>query len=111
MTLLVCTYKIDPKSKNLIFDPLPDNGEELAGFESWRSIVWGSEETINLGVRFLPKLKETDLYVEGEDLIEFIKECKMLIEHYEDKSIRFRLNNFIKAANKAILCKGGVLIN
>ena len=111
MSLLVCTYKIDPKSKNLIFDPLSDNGEELAGFENWRSTVWGSEETINLGAKFLPRLKETDLYLEKEDLIEFIKECQMLIEHYEDRSIRFRLNNFIKAANKAILYKGGVLIN
>lgn len=29
----------------------------------------------------------------------------MAIEHYEDKGIRFRLSNFVKAANRAIACK------
>ena len=102
MSLIVSVYEIDRQSGTRLADINLPPGEELGGFESWRETVWGSNKTIDLGAIFLPRLKETDLYIEGEDLAESVRECQMFIEYYHDnKSVRHRLNNYIKAASES----------
>jgi hypothetical protein len=51
---------------------------ELAGFESWRTSVWGSEAVKQLGLTLLPSLAVRDLYVSGQALDDLDEEVRTL---------------------------------
>jgi len=97
-----------------------EDGSELAGFESARTKLWGSEAVIELGAVFFPRLRGGDLYVQPEEMAEFRAECALLATHtddllteasgYSEEYIATRLQNITNAANRATAIGGGILI-
>jgi hypothetical protein len=63
-------------------DP-PFPGADLAGFENWRQLVWGSAATRALGAGFFPQLDGGDLYVSTDQLPAFLEECQLLRSHLD----------------------------
>lgn len=53
MTLLVHTYVYDADGKRDFLED-PEYADTMAGFESTRSRLWGSEAIRDLGARFFP---------------------------------------------------------
>jgi len=120
VTLTVSVHQRAPDSGELGPDLLVDAGAELAGFEAWRTSVYGSEAIIQRGARFLPRLVSADLIIEGSDLIPFQAECTGLIRDVERLgaelgidagTLRLRLSNVAAATKRAILIGGVVWIS
>jgi hypothetical protein len=78
MTLTVDVYVGDADGTMLKVLATPEGGSDLAGFESWRTKVWGSQAVRSLGARFFPQLAESDLYVHIDDMQAFLEECALL---------------------------------
>lgn len=90
MTLLVHTFVHDEPGKLRLLDD-PEDGGDMAGFESSRTKLWGSEPARALGARFLPRLADDDLYVQPEDVEEFLAECELLRGHTAEPRCAQRL--------------------
>jgi hypothetical protein len=57
-------------------------GEPLAaGFENWRTQVWGSPRVRALGAVYFPELAERDLRAAAGEVAAFLRECALLREH------------------------------
>ncbi len=54
-----------------------------AGFENWRTQVWGSPLVRALGAEYFPQLDGADLYIDAGQLAPFIHECALICEHLE----------------------------
>ncbi|MFI8104964.1 hypothetical protein [Streptomyces sp. NPDC086023] len=118
MSLLVHTFVLDADGGyDLLEDP--EHGRTLAGYESTRTRLWGSAGTRALGARFLPRLDGGDLYVEREEVDDFLEECAALRPHltrlaleggYEPDYVSARLANIVAAAHRAKAVGGGVLV-
>jgi hypothetical protein len=68
VTLIVEAYRRDPESGAMI-DLDYEAGEQLAGFENWRHIVWGAAVMQDLGLTLLPSLTtRSEIHAEGADL-------------------------------------------
>lgn len=68
MTLIVEAYRRDPASGEMI-DLEHGPGEQLAGFERWRRVVWGAAVMRDLGLTLLPSLAtRSEIHAEGPDL-------------------------------------------
>jgi hypothetical protein len=118
--LVVSVHQRDPVSGELGPDLVTETGAELAGFEAWRSSVYGSAAVRERGSHFLPQLARADLVLEGDDLIAFQKECAVLLRDVVDVSsdlnvdvetLRFRLSNIAAATDRAIAIGGVVWIS
>ncbi|MFF3395476.1 hypothetical protein ACFYW1_31650 [Streptomyces sp. NPDC002669] len=118
MTLLVHTFVYDGKGNWQLLDD-PDDGGDMAGFESSRTKLWGSERTRALGARFLPRLADDDMYVEPEEVEDFLAECELLRGNtaalgahsgYGEDYVVARLGNIERAALRARAVGGGVLV-
>ncbi|MFC9434522.1 hypothetical protein [Nocardia sp. NPDC057030] len=108
----------------------PEGVSDSAGFESWRTEVWGSEAIRSLDARFLPVLADTtrpraDLIVMPEEIPALLRECRMVREWLVEvvprdpheaffarraRGILDRLANIEIAAGRALGVGGGVLI-
>ena len=62
---------------------VPEGSSDLAGFESWRRIVWGSDRVRAFGAEFLPLLATGDLYIEPGEVERFQRECAVLRANLE----------------------------
>jgi hypothetical protein len=80
MSLSVHVFLRDDSGQLTILDE-PDGASCLAGFESWRHDVWGSERVRALGAKFSPQLAQEDLYIEQEQVEQFQHECRLLREN------------------------------
>ncbi|MFF3951777.1 hypothetical protein ACFYY1_01075 [Streptomyces sp. NPDC001890] len=118
MTLLVHTFVYDGPGKLRLLDD-PEDGSDMAGFESSRTRLWGSEHARAVGARFLPRLAADDLYVQPEEVEDFLAECELLRGHtaelgahsgYGEKYVAARLANITRAALRARPVGGGVLV-
>ncbi|MFI5770019.1 hypothetical protein ACIA74_15925 [Streptomyces sp. NPDC051658] len=118
MTLLVHTFVHDESEKLRLLDD-PEDGSDMAGFESSRTKLWGSECARRLGARFFPELAADDLYVQPEDVEDFLAECELLRGHttalgahsgYGKDYVTARLANITRAALRARSVGGGVLV-
>jgi len=118
--LVVSVHQRDPDSGEFGPDLVTKTGAELAGFESWRSSVYGSAAVRRRGGRFLPQLAEADLVLEGDDLIAFKEECALLLRdvvglssdlNVDVESLGFRLSNIAAATEQAIAVRGVVWIS
>ncbi|KAB7845038.1 hypothetical protein [Streptomyces mobaraensis] len=104
---------------------VPDGCSDLAGFERWRTTVWGSQAVRSLGARFFPVLAGDDLRVDADQVRAFRRECAVLRENLEDivagvnpvttagkllGQLSDRLANIEDAARRAEEVGGGVLI-
>lgn len=64
--------------------PDKEAGSSLAaGFENWRTRVWGSAQVRALGAKYFPRLAGSDLYVDAGDVAAFLRECALLREHLD----------------------------
>ncbi|MEU9623510.1 hypothetical protein [Streptomyces sp. NPDC048155] len=77
MTLLVHTFVYDEHGGSRLLDN-PEDGSDMAGTEVCRTALWGSDAARALGARFLPEPATGDLYVEPEDVDDFLAECALL---------------------------------
>lgn len=59
------------------------HSETLAGFESWRTTVWGSDRVRALGAVYFPALATGDLYVRPAYVEAFQQECELLRANLE----------------------------
>ncbi|SEF54313.1 hypothetical protein SAMN05216223_101285 [Actinacidiphila yanglinensis] len=120
-------FQVGPGGAAQVLD-VPPGCSDLAGFERWRTTVWGSDAARSLGARFLPVLAEGDLYVWPGQVGEFLDECALLragldalvpglagadpgrapAEHR--RRISARLANIEAAARRALREDGGVLV-
>jgi hypothetical protein len=81
VTLSVDIFTRDDGGEMSILD-VP-HSQTLAGFESWRTSVWGSERVRSLGARFFPRLAAEDLYVDPEQIEQLQAECALLRANLE----------------------------
>ncbi len=83
MSLLVYAYQRALGKGTADFIPLePSDGySELAGFETWRTEVWGSSALIELGARILPRLAVGDIYAEGDEIADLEADVNLVLEH------------------------------
>lgn len=119
MSLIVTTFTREPETQAVMTHWPQGPGEHLAGFEvSWTD-VWGSEAVRRRGARFLPTLKDSDLYVEAAELPQFRNECQGLLSdiaalaadvHVNEGSLSQWLRNLLRAVDVAIAQNGGVYI-
>ena len=52
---------------------------DAAGFERYRSALWGARALKERGARFFPQLNHGDLFVYPADLDAFTAECQMIL--------------------------------
>ncbi|MEV5438137.1 hypothetical protein AB0K80_19305 [Streptomyces sp. NPDC052682] len=124
MSLSVDVFVRGPDGQRRVLD-VPEGRDDSAGFESWRTTVWGSEPVRALGARFLPVLADGDLEVEAEDVAQFLGEVALLREHLDAiaqstqrprglaehrEGLVRRLRNLEIAALHARMIEGGVLV-
>ena len=122
MSLTVYVFQPGEDGKPDVLDPPDDRGSELAGFESYRTVVWGSEAVRALGARFFPLLALKDLWVQPEEVEEFQRECALLRDHLDEiavpdetgrprrDTVSDRLANIEATAARARSLGGGVVI-
>ncbi len=90
MTLIVSAHWIDAVSgKEVDFTDWSD-GHHMAGVESARQDLWGSEVIKKIGANFLPQLSVGDLFVANEKLDDFEFEVQRLVANVD--LIRSELN-------------------
>ncbi|MCM2388345.1 hypothetical protein [Streptomyces albipurpureus] len=82
MSLSVDVFVVGADGERQVQD-VPDGCSDCAGFESWRTRVWGAEVVRSLGAVFLPILAEGDLQVEPGQVPAFLRECLLLRENLE----------------------------
>ncbi|MFI6154567.1 hypothetical protein ACIBCA_17985 [Kitasatospora sp. NPDC051170] len=118
MSLLVHTFVYDADGGRTFLKD-PGNGGDLAGFESTRDRLWGSEAVRALGAEFLPRLEGDDLSVEPHEIDRFLAECAALRPHldvlagqggYEADYVAARFGNIVAAALRAKAEGGGIVV-
>ncbi|MFD6181370.1 hypothetical protein [Streptomyces goshikiensis] len=62
---------------------VPEGSSDLAGFERWRTSVWGNETVRSLGTSFFPVLASDDLKVLPDQVREFLTECALIRSNLE----------------------------
>ncbi|QDT88403.1 hypothetical protein Pan161_00190 [Gimesia algae] len=101
MSLLVNVFKRGPDDEMLFIKV--EQHKELAGFENWRETLYGSPQSVLLGLRLLPELNRHDLYCSSPtDLDCLLTECNTLLAHLDrypqdSESITYRVQNIIDA--------------
>ncbi|WP_269857073.1 hypothetical protein [Streptomyces sp. RPT161] len=118
MSLLVHTFVYDADGgRDFLEDP--EHGKALAGFESTRTRLWGSAAIRALGSRFFPQLGGGDLYVERDEIDEFLTECEAIRPHldnlakqggYQADYVTQRFDNVVAAALRAKAVGGGIVV-
>jgi hypothetical protein len=118
LSLVVHPYSRDPRTdevKEVDSVPMPPHND-LAGAESWRKSFYGSPQLLRLGLRLLPELAMSDLYVDNQELDELISEVKLIRTELQTlsadlglraDSVQFRLDNILEAVRLARLVNGG----
>lgn len=118
MSLLVNAYTRGPDGQMEIIEP-EDHSLELAGFESYRQRLYGSQAARSLGLQLLPTLDGSDVYAEGDDVERLRDEAELALSNIElfvpeaddtAESLRRRFENIIAATRRAASVGGGVVI-
>ncbi|WP_145219399.1 hypothetical protein [Planctomycetes bacterium TBK1r] len=77
MTLSVSLYRHDTERLEFVSVPDLDSGC-AAGFECYRTRLWGSRSLTDRGAAFMPALKANDLYVTPDEFDAFRDELAMI---------------------------------
>ncbi|MGW8766071.1 hypothetical protein ACWGN5_26625 [Streptomyces sp. NPDC055815] len=124
MSLSVDVFVVGSNGQIDVLD-VPAGCSDLAGFESWRTSVWGSEAVRSLGASFFPVLANEDLTVFPDHVAGLLAECAVTRNNLESvapstdpskshaeyvRQISQRLQNIETAAERAQSIGGGVLI-
>lgn len=120
MTLVVSTYWRDPSTGDEQEFTDWSEGHHMAGVERARRNLWGSDAVKRRGAKYLPRLAESDLWIEPADLDAFEGEVRILLAAVpelraelgrgSDCTLPHYLNNFIRAINYARAKDGGISI-
>src|ERR1700751_807432 len=81
MSLTVSIFFRDGSGMNVKDEAL--GGSLAAGFENWRTQVWGSPQVRALGADYFPRLAGADLRVDAGEVTAFLRECALLREHLD----------------------------
>ena len=118
MSLCVNVFVGRPGAED--FEVLPADGcEELAGPESWRTVLWGAASVRQLGLTLLPSLAGADIYASGDELTRLNSEVETILQYawfladatgIEQDAIAFRAGNIRAAYERASAEGGGVVI-
>ena len=103
MSLLVNAYRIDANGRWIDL-PADQNNYDLAGFESTRRTFYGSEKSIQLGLKILPELAHNDIYAKGEEQLDALGAEVSVLRNSLDPSDdhwHFRLGNILRAIQLA----------
>jgi hypothetical protein len=120
MSLVVSAVWTDPESGERVEHVEWSDGGYLAGIESAREQLWSAPALIRRGARFLPRLRESDLWVEPEDLDAFEVEVRTLTAEFDTLAaevnwgpglLRHYLGNLQRAIEVAREHGGGVLVS
>ncbi|MEU5438941.1 hypothetical protein AB0G73_37200 [Streptomyces sp. NPDC020719] len=124
MSLLVHVF-VDAADGTRDYLDAPDGVSDTAGFERWRTTVWGSPVVRALGAQFFPRLADGDLYVEPAEVCPFLDECVLLACHVplivagmdpgrtaeeHTHHLTSNLAHISHAARRAVQAGGGVVI-
>ncbi|MFB7454869.1 hypothetical protein [Streptomyces sp. NPDC056194] len=82
MSLSVDVFVVGGNGKIDVLDT-PEGCSDLAGFESWRTSVWGSEAVRSLGASFFPVLANEDLTVFPDHVTDLLAECAVVRNNLE----------------------------
>jgi hypothetical protein len=120
MTLTIDVYVIDQNGSRE-FVPMEHPGDSMAGFEVYRTELYGSPIALDLGLTLLPTLNGNNIHAEDtDDLTRLEHEAHVLlanldkiypgIDANDNSGPGHRLKNIIKAVQKARDIGGGVII-
>ncbi|MES2037209.1 MAG: hypothetical protein V4495_05185 [Pseudomonadota bacterium] len=103
MSLIVSVMYFDELTGKFSGEIPLSAGAELAGPEIWRSSVYGSTKSVELGLSLLCTLKHQDILVLGNDVVTLKTEAKTLLDALDhDETYQHRLGNIIRACELAI---------
>jgi hypothetical protein len=118
MSLAVSVFVFDKEGEE--FEIELEEGKDLAGFESSRYKLYGSELAENLGLKLLSQLKHHDLWgIKDEKLNELENELKIILENikafsqvseFKEEYIKWRVQNILDAVQIARKVNGAVVI-
>ncbi|MEU1631114.1 hypothetical protein ABZ746_38930 [Streptomyces sp. NPDC020096] len=118
MSLLVHTFVYGADGGHEFLED-PEYGDTLAGFDSTRSRLWGSAAIRALDSRFFPRLDGDNLYVERDEIDDFLAECDAIRPHldhlaeqggYDADYVAKRFDNIAAAALRAKANGGGIVV-
>ncbi|CCH31260.1 hypothetical protein ABZ816_03190 [Actinosynnema sp. NPDC047251] len=124
MSLNVQVFVFGPGDRVEVVDT-PPGCDDSAGFESWRTRVWGSSAARGLGCTLLPVLATGDLVVAPDQVPALVRECAVIradlaavtpgpdLPRAQDQHtdpVELRLSNIEAAAARAGVVGGGVII-
>jgi len=118
MSLSVSVYVRGASGEMNFVEPESDSAE-LAGFESYRTTLYGSQAAKSLGLTLLPSLATHDVFAEGTELERLRRESELALANIDKfvaesgapgERLRCRFENIIAAVDKARRLGGGVVI-
>ena len=118
MSLSVHTYTTGVDGE-MVFHDSKDGSETLAGFESYRTTLYGSELSKRLGFKLLPTLAFKDIYAEGQDINQLKSEAEIMMceaaafggqANADAEHIKVRAENICKACIRARKMQCNVVI-
>jgi hypothetical protein len=121
MSLSISVHRVDQESGDLAEEIPLSPGGDLAGFESWRSTVYGADEAVRLGLVILPSLRENpEIHIRGDDLKKLKAEADLIATEAmifagraacDEGTIRSRAKNISRACDVALSASALVWIS
>ncbi|MFZ6641307.1 hypothetical protein ACO0LL_16270 [Undibacterium sp. TC4M20W] len=103
MTLIVSVMYVDELTGEFSGEIPLSPGAELAGLEIWRSSVYGSLKSVELGLSLLCTLKHQNILALGSEVVTLKNETISLLNALDnDQTYQHRLGNIISACELAI---------
>jgi len=80
------TIKISVASKDFKTHYNLPVGKTLFGFESFRLTLWGADIMTEIGLKWLPTLRTSDVILQGDELDSLEREAKTVLLHAREIS-------------------------
>lgn len=83
MTLSVYLYRPPPAPFEYVDVP-EIIGQDAAGFESFRTVLWGSPTLANRGSKYFLQIRHGDFFVSPDEFADFRAECDWIYRNARD---------------------------